>query len=299
MPIANAIGSLIVTSTMDYRFDQYAVPTPNSTPYDLVYDHDRDILWFTEQGANKIAYFEPDSENFTEYDIPTTGSAPAGIALSPDGTVWFVEKDANQLARFEPQGEIFSEFAYPLQDATLEDVTVSNSNSVWFTAPGVERVVRYVPDTGDFLSVPVNAGPGTEPFAALNVASGRGGHLWITAPDMEMIGLFLPGTTSLWRWYQLPGTNPVVAGLAYSWDGVRHHLWFTDSGTGHVGLLVIDVTGKVVATRRHPLSSANSVPIGIAVDVNQNVWIAEYESKMIASWYPPYSHGIFLPLLSG
>ena len=68
----------------------------------MQYDHDRDILWFTEQGANKIAYFEPDSENFTEYTIPTTGSGPAGIALSPDGAIWFVERDANQLARFDP-----------------------------------------------------------------------------------------------------------------------------------------------------------------------------------------------------
>jgi streptogramin lyase len=114
---------------------------------------------------------------------------------------------------------------------------------------------------------------------------------------MDVIGLIVPGTMSLWRWYNLPGTDPVVAGLAYSWDGARHHLWFTDSGAGHVGLLVIDETGKLVATRRHRLSSANSVPIGIAVDANQRVWIAEYGSKMIANWYPPYSHDIFLPLL--
>jgi virginiamycin B lyase len=297
MPTANAIGSLIVTSTIDYRFDQYVIPTPNSTPYDLVYDHDRNIIWFTEQGANKIAYFEPVSENFTEYTIPTTGSGPAGIALSPDGVIWFVERDANQLARFDPDLVAFDEFPYDFSDADLEDIAVASVNSIWFTAPGVERVVRYVPDSGDFLSIPVNLGPGTESFAALNVVIGKDGSPWVTAPDMDLIGLFVPGTSALWRWYDLPGTNSVVAGLAYSWDGLRHRLWYSESGNGHAGLLVINTTGMVIATRRIPLSSTSSLPIGISVDTGEGVWIAEYEGKMIANWHSPYAHDTFLPLL--
>jgi streptogramin lyase len=297
MPASNAIGSLIVTSTTDYRFDLYPVPTSNSTPYDLVFDHARDILWFTEKDANQIAYFEPAGENFVEYPIPTTGSVPTGIDLSQDGTLWFVEQNANQLARFDPGSELFSEFPYLTAGALLEDIAVSNPNSVWFTAPGLERVVRFVPDSNHFLSIPVSQGPGTDPFAALNLVIGSDGLPWVTAPDMNMIGLFVPGTLALWRWYDIPGSDPVIAGLDYSWDGFRHRLWFSESGSGHVGLLVLDATGKVVATRRHPMSSASSRPMGITVDSSEGVWIAEYEGKMIASWFPPYAYDTFVPLL--
>src|SRR4030095_15524863 len=35
----------------------------------------------------------------TEYPIPTTASAPEGIAAGPDGQVWFVENDGNKIGR--------------------------------------------------------------------------------------------------------------------------------------------------------------------------------------------------------
>ena len=224
LPTANAIGSLVVTSTVDYRFDLYAIPTATSNPYDLVFDQARNVLWFTEHDANKLAYFDPASTIFTEYPITTNNSAPTGIDLSPDGKVWFVEQDANQLASFDPDSELFQEFLYPVPNGALEDVAVSNPNSIWFTAPGVERVVRYVPDSDDFLSIPVNSGPGTDPFAAHKIVIGSNGHPWVTAPDMDKIGLLVPGTLTLWRWYNLPVANANVAGLAYSWEEELHHL---------------------------------------------------------------------------
>lgn len=297
MPLSNAIGSLIVTSTTDYQFEFFVVPTSDSYPYDLVYDHVRDGVWFTEHDANKIGFLDPSTGTFTETIITTPASAPAGIALSPDGTLWFVEQDANQLAHFDPENNILNEFLYPLSDGMLEDIAVSNPTNIWFTAPGIHRVVRYVPGTGDFLSIPVNDGPGTSSFAARRVVIGENGYIWVTAPDMNRIGLFTPGTTTLWRWYLLPAANAGLSGLAYSWQDGRHNLWYTENGTGYVGLIAIDVTGSVVAARRHALSSPTSMPIGIVVDSNEQVWIAEYGGEMIASWFPPYNYATFMPLL--
>jgi len=85
--------------------------------------------------------------------------------------------------------------------------------------------------------------------------------------------------------------------LDYSWEDELHHLWFTESGTGHVGLLVISASGNLVATRRLPLSSPSSMPVGITVDSSEQVWVAEYDGKMIATWRPPYSYNTFLPIL--
>lgn len=298
MPNANAIGSLVVTSTTDYRFNQYIVPTPNSTPYDLAYDHGRDAIWFTEQSANKLGYLDPATGNIAEYPIDTEGSSPTGIAVDPHGTVWLVEREGNQLAKFDPDGEIFSEFPYPWPGAAFEDIAVASTNRLWITAPGVMYVVRFDPDPGDFYSVPVNRGPGTEPFTALKLVVDEDRDPWVTAPDEDMIGLFDSGTMSLWRWYSLPGTNRGVTGLAHSKVGDLHHLWFTERSTGQVGLLVIDKTGSIVANRRHPLSSTNSMPMALAADANGQVWIAAFGSNLIAEWRSPYSRDVFLPLLN-
>ena len=298
MPLSNAIGSLIVTSTTDYRFDYFGIPTSDSYPYDLVYDYDRDGIWFTEHQANKIAFLEPSTGIISETAITTPGSAPAGIALAPDGTLWFAEQDANQLANFDPDSNTLREFPYTPSGGMLEDVAVADSNSIWFTAPGVHRAVRFIPSDEEFFSEWVNSGPNTPSFAAHRIVIGIDDRPWITAPSMDRIGLFVSGTLARWRWYGLPAANAGLAGLAYSWQGGHHNLWYTESETGLIGFFSIDITGRIISARRHALSSPTSLPVGIAVDSNEQAWIAEYESEMIASWYPPYNHASFLPVLT-
>ncbi|MFN2187752.1 MAG: hypothetical protein ACK2T3_03235, partial [Candidatus Promineifilaceae bacterium] len=126
---------------------------------------------------------------------------------------------------------------------------------------------------------------------------GSTGHLWASAPDVDRIGLFVPGTSQLWRWYSLPETGAGIAGLAYSWENGNHNLWYTAGDKGLVGTLVISSAGNLTEVRRHALSSPDSMPIGIAVDSNETAWIAEFAAVKIASWVPPYTRPSFVPLI--
>jgi streptogramin lyase len=47
-------------------------------------------LWYTEENANKLAEVTT-SGSVTEFTVPSTGSAPIGVAAAPDGSLWFVE----------------------------------------------------------------------------------------------------------------------------------------------------------------------------------------------------------------
>jgi streptogramin lyase len=55
-------------------------------------------LWFTETAANRVAQVTTDGDIF-EYQIPTPGSQPIGIAHGPDDAVWFAELAANKVGR--------------------------------------------------------------------------------------------------------------------------------------------------------------------------------------------------------
>ncbi len=296
MPEANSIGSLVVTSTTEYRFQTYTVPTASSTPYDLAFDGD--VVWFTEQTANQIGSFDPDTETFSEYMVPTPDSLPAGISVADDGIVWFVEREGNQLGRFDPVAGTFTETLYTQADAALEDIDVAGTDNIWFSAPGVERIVRYLPNTGDFISVPVSTGPGQPFFEAVRVVIDSNGYPWVTAPSMDLIGRYTPGTISLWVWYPLPETGVEISGIDITYDSALNHIWFAESATGFAGVLTVNLFGQLVASRRFPLSTASSLPLGIAADMNGHVWITEYENSMIAEWRPPYFHSSLIPLLS-
>jgi streptogramin lyase len=121
MSEANMIGSLVVTSTTEYRFTTFAVPTANSVPYDLVFSDG--LVWFTENAGNKIGRLDPASGSITEYSIPTANSGPAGIDVAPDGMMWFVERDGNRLGSLDPDtGIITDTYQYSRPDSRLEDV---------------------------------------------------------------------------------------------------------------------------------------------------------------------------------
>src|SRR4051794_13047691 len=49
----------------------------------------------------------------TEFALPTPGSGPTTIALSPDGTLWFTEQAGNRIGRMAPDGTAIKEFELP------------------------------------------------------------------------------------------------------------------------------------------------------------------------------------------
>jgi virginiamycin B lyase len=293
MPSANAIGSLVVTSTVDYDFTLYPVPTAGSEPYDLAFDGS--AIWFTERAGNRIGRLDLATRTISDNFLTLApGSAPTGIAVAPDGAVWFAQRDGNRIGRYNPATMTLTEYSYNMAGGQPEDIAVLNNNNIWFTAPGVMRVVLLTPSTGTFLSVPVQTSPGSPLVAPGGIAVDNSAP-WISAPDLDLIGRYAPGTLALWRWYALPidGSRPTA--LVYHNAAGQPQVWFVETAGGRVGQLITDANGNPISIRTHQLPTANSQPTGIALDANGRVWIAENGSGMIAEWSPPYFHLTFLP----
>lgn len=59
-------------------------------------------IWLTVSAANTIARFDTTTRRFTYYQVPTSGSLPLGVAISPDHSVWFTETASNKLGVLKP-----------------------------------------------------------------------------------------------------------------------------------------------------------------------------------------------------
>lgn len=287
LPESNAIGSLVVTSTLDYKFTQYDAPTAGATPYDLAYDGQGSI-WFTEKDGNRIARLTISTGLIQEYPVPTPNSAPTGIAVGPDGVVWFTERDGDKLGRFDPTTETFTEFPYQVTGGGTEDVVVHRDGQVRISAPNVNQVFGYRPDTQLMYSTPTHDiasnQPVEEPWSLMLDSRDV---LWITARRGNRLGRFMPGTVTFWRWFILPaGSAPT--GIAFDRADGLSRIWFTLSGSGRTGQLVLKSTGDQVSLGQFRLPSPQSGPTGIAVDAQGHVWIAETGTQRIAEWRPPY-----------
>lgn len=292
----NMIGRLTVTSTVDYKVVTYTIPTPNSTPYGLVYTSG--MVWFTERTGNQIGRLDPNTGIIDEFTIDTANSAPTGIDVAPNGQVWFVERDGNNLARLTVTSTVdyaVDEFAYPEPSGELQDIAVENDDRIWFTAPGVDRLTvfrpGYWPAPNAFYSVPT--GGGSAPWGMV-VGSG---WPWISAYDADRIGRYRPQTLADWTWFSV-SNNSGPTDVAFDTDNGIDRIWFVSRDSGQVGLLeTIADQGTKVRLIELSLPSPNSAPEGIAVDSNGHAWIAETGANKIAEWRSPYALFVYLPLV--
>src|SRR5438876_11597810 len=82
MRIATMLCSVAVGLTASPSSVEYAIPTPNRAPHCLVAAPDG-LIWFAEIGANKLGRFDPRTERFTEWSVPTADRRPHRTARAP------------------------------------------------------------------------------------------------------------------------------------------------------------------------------------------------------------------------
>lgn len=297
LPDQDAIGRLVVTSTVEYQVITYSIPTAGGKPYDLAYVGG--IVWFTERVGNKIGRLDPSTGTIDEFPVPTADSAPTGIDVAPNGQVWFTERDGNNLARLVVTSTVdyrVDEFALPRPFGQLQDVEVEHDNSIWLTAPGVDSLYNFRPSKWPgtaFYRIPA---PGSTPWG---VVVDSDGWPWITAYNFNRIGRYRPQTVADWTWYSLRTSNSGPTGIAFDTADGLNRIWFVEKNSGRVGRLdTIPLQGTQSGLWEWPLPSPDSQPEGIAVDSAGHAWIAETGANKIAEWRSPYFFSVYLPVVS-
>lgn len=301
LPLSNAIGLLVVTSTVDFDVSIYPALTSASQPYDLVFDRANNAIWFTELAGGKLGRFDITTKTMTETAVISTTPtiSPTGIALAPNGDVWFAMRDGNRIGRFVPETSAFTEYvnAGETGQGAYENIAAANDDEIWVTAPGVNKVVQFKPSTTSFSFYLVNELNGsTWPPGGMVVDTDGAAHVWITAPTEGRIGILVPGTLSLWNWYDLPTVGGEPNSIAHTSSNGVDYLWFTETSAGRVGQMAV-ATGDLLFTRQHVLLTANSQPLDIAVDATGTAWITESGANQIAQWSAPYFHFTYLPVV--
>lgn len=294
-PGNNAIGSLVVTTTVDYAYTFYTIPTASSEPYDLVAGDG--AIWFTERAGNKIGKLDILTGDITEYPISTPNSEPTGITIAPDESIWFVQRMGNKLSTFNPVTETFTEYDYPFDNAGLEDIAITGTGSrVWVTAVNTHYLSSLTVATAQFYHVPTSS-PGPAPcpciYVPSQVALDTQGNIWISTHN-GLIGRYNPSTVQYFRWYRVSTTDTAIDGLIWETQNGLNQLWFTESDTGYAGQLSVKTTGSVVSNWRFPITD-EGVLYGIVQDNDKNVWVADSAHHEILHWEAPFVLSAYLP----
>lgn len=294
LPGVNALGSLVVTATVDYTFVIYAIPTANSEPHNLVLDSANQAIWFTQLAASQIGRFDLTTHQFEEFALPANTS-PTGIDLDSSGMVWVALRDSNQIARLNPNTATIELFTYGVAGAAFADLAVSPANLIWMTSPGLNRLVAYEPVGQRFTFEPV-VEIGLPPFPPQAIAM-HGTRPWISAPTKGWLGRYAPGTFTSFLWFTTPPSASGPTGISYRGLGSTHEIWYVQSSANRAGRLLVDNGDSEIKNFVAGLPSANSQPYDIVADSNGHAWITAPGANAIAEWRPPYVVYTYLPLI--
>lgn len=196
-----------------------------------------------------------------EWNVPTSGGGPWGIAIDAFGKIWFTENDTSKIASFDSINNNFTEWAVPGGGNPRYIATKNfiyggkNVTRVYFTEYTSNKIAYFNSWNGTFYEWQLPAGSNPMGiFVESNSTSPTDGNfrIWFTESGRDVIGLLAPATNQLTEW-TLPGaTSTPGTPLLEPWgisvqsilSGIYHnetdrYVYFTELMNNAVGRLQV------------------------------------------------------------
>ena len=154
-------------------------------------------LWMpivSGNGSDKVVKFDPASEEFSSYTIPTPDARPAGITSDRLGNIWFAEAGAGSIAKIDPATGNITEYK-PKSSLQALDEPVGvfadpDSSDIYISEHSGHTITVYNSLLGTFREYPSINEAGL-PFG---MAMDNYGNLWFAQHEIDKIGLIDPRT---------------------------------------------------------------------------------------------------------
>jgi streptogramin lyase len=151
-------------------------------------------LWMPVLQANKVVKFDPKSEKFSSYNIPTPGAEPTVIMTASNGSVWFTEA-IGKIAKIDANTGKITEYAPKNKNQALGEPTAifedpKNPDTLYISEHTNHTVTAFNTLLGTFHRYPSpnNAG------APFGMTMDSYGNLWIAEHLIDRIAVMDPRT---------------------------------------------------------------------------------------------------------
>lgn len=273
-PVSRVLKEYRIPSTKDlpesdWKYDPSNKTAPKESinvysvggPGSLVIDKDG-ILWTVLLLGNSIVRFDPETEEFVEFLLPTDNAQPYDIAADPSGRIWFVEKNGGKFGYLDQSTQKVVEMSLD-KGASPMGIAVDAKGDVWVGEVNGNYIGRYQPDAKLFRKFQINihaAQPGQMRFD-------KSGKLWFCQPQTKQLGVLIPKVEAFSA-VDMVGYNSVPQAIAI---GADERIWVVDSMMGKIAYFdqitlkwgVFDIAGS------------HSQPMGVAIDSKGDVWFTE------------------------
>lgn len=234
-----------------------------------------------------------------EYKIPTACTQPLAITTDPQGNIWFAQTNTGKIAKFDPRTEQFTEYENPewpeMRRSMIWGMDYSFDGSIWYTDDAHDTVWKFSTIDGSYEQVGFPADEESLPqqiYVAGNqviVNDFYGGKLSFSDAKQA-------GEKKTYRNIPSPLPGSFVSGFDVDSAG---NVWYTNWIFRQGGALIkfdytsfsenfssIDNSTLSQFAKVFNLPPSLGTPIGLSVDHNDNVWIADTSSSSFFKFNP-------------
>ena len=228
-----------------------------------------------------------------EFTVPTLRAAPLAITVDKYGIVWFTESNMSKLGRFDPSNQSFIEYRVP-GVGDMWGVTSDHEGRIWITQyAGHGSVNPGGAIVGGGNGRLLIFDPGSEQFGVINIQTNSSFPMCITVDSSDRvwfteflgnkIGMY-DQTSKRLSEYVVPTNESGPADLTFDKNGA---LWFTEAYAEKIGeFFPGNQSFKEYQLGSDTPSQIVSSPVGIAVDSDGTVWVADHGGNWIANFNP-------------
>jgi len=231
-----------IMSPADYNFTSDMIPDKSGNIWYTI--------WIYQQGG-ELVNFDPATQKFAEYTLPSGIQAPNGISIDQSGKLWITDTASSLFFSFDPQSQEFTKY-----------MTLVPQVSTYGNASGLIKT------------------PITRPYWNQIDDQGR---IWFNEQVANSMAVFDPANESLVE-YLIPSKNPNWSdcgigqdcGVAQVLDFAVAHdkVWFTEWVENNIGVLDPSVALPIdmsISNTSVSIHSGKNETISLTLSPNQSL----------------------------
>jgi streptogramin lyase len=188
------------------RFTTFSLPPTRSgsASGNTMRVHPDNTVWLAAIGSNQIIRLDPETKEFTVYDVPAgvkanKNATPYGMAVGGDKNIWVVENAFDQLARVDSATGKIDEIPLGVKDPVARKLGADWDGNLWVGLHGAGELLRV-----DYKTLKTTEfAPPTKDAGVYLAEPDLTNHLiWTTLQQVDKLARLDPAT-GVWSEYPL------------------------------------------------------------------------------------------------
>ncbi|HKO40467.1 MAG TPA: copper resistance protein CopC, partial [Nitrososphaeraceae archaeon] len=267
-------------SDLQFNITEYKAPQ-NSLLLDPVYQASTNSIWVGDSlpGSGRLWKFDIENKNYQVYTINGINLITLSVFEPKNPNIlWFIDPTSNLLGKFNTDTNKTETYELP-KKGVISGLTIDNSDNIWISIIQDNSLLKFDINKKNFetFRIPTENSRPSSPIYDEN-----NNYIWF-AESIGKIGRLDIQTKTISEYPNVTESNTLERTIlseptALLLDGKNSNLYISD----HEKNSVIQFNTFTSVFKEYHLTDINGLAFGMALDVYDNLWIAQHVSDTLA-----------------